>query len=205
MVDLRLATLTVVNKADRVGRDEPMLWTMFIELSIATLNSHQFVVKTDPLAGKLPKAGKGDTVNIPASVGRYQRTEGGIFLVGAIAAAFENDLRTKKQIQDGHAAGAATLNQAILDHFAAHGFVKPDDMQQAAIGARVAKEVRAAVIAAHGGLVALFGGTGLGSDKVFFELFADKLEAPITLNFNAKKDRATYRVNGTLAFERPAP
>ena len=202
MVELRLATLTVVNKADRLGRDEPMLWTMFIELSLATLNSHQFVVTTDPLAGKLPKAGKGDTVNIPASVGRYRRTAGGIFLVGVIAAAFENDLRTAKQIKDGYAAGAASLNQAILDHFAAHGFVKPDEMQQAAIGTRVAKEVKAAVIAAHGGLVALLGGTGLGSDKKFVELIADNIDQSLTLNFNAKKDRATYRVNGTLSFAR---
>ena len=181
-----------------------MLWTMFIELSKVTLNSHQFVVTTDPLAGKLPKAGKGDTVTIPASVGRYYRPDGGIFMVGAIGAAFENDLRTKQQIKDGYAAGAAALNKPNPDHFAEHGFVKPAELQQAAMGTRVAGEVRAAVIAAHGGLVALLGGTGLGSDKVFFDLFEAKLDAPITLNFNAKKDRATYRVKGTLAFVRPA-
>ena len=203
MVDLRLTTLTVVNKADRLGRDEPMLWTMFLELSLTTLNSHQFVVTTDPLAGKLPKAGKGDTVTIPASVGRYQRSAGGIFLVGVIAAAFENDLRTAQQIKDGYAAGAAELNQAILDHFAAHGFVKPDDMQQKAIGDRVAAEVKATVIAAHGGLVALLGGTALGSDKKFYELTGASLNESLTLNFAAKKDRAVYRVSGSLNFVKP--
>jgi hypothetical protein len=202
VVDLRLETLTVVDKADRLGRDEPMLWTMFVELSLDTLNSHQFVVTTDPLAGKLGKAGKGDTVSIPAAAGRYHRTTGGIFLIGVIAAAFENDLRTKKQIKDGYAAGAAELNQAILDHFATHGFVKPDEMQQAAMGARVAAQVKQAVIAANGLILARLGGTGLGSDNEFIELVGDKLDRALVLDFKAKKDRAVYRVNGKLSFVR---
>ena len=52
MLDLQAATLTVVKKADHIGRDEPMLWTMFIVLGLDTVNSQQFVVPTDPVAGK---------------------------------------------------------------------------------------------------------------------------------------------------------
>src|SRR6185436_19935969 len=106
MVDLRLSSLTVVKKADSVGRDEPMLWTMFIELSLDTLNSHQFVITTDPVVGKLGKAGKGDTLPIPAAVGRYHHDGGGVGLVGVAVAAFDNDLRTDAQIRAGYAAGA---------------------------------------------------------------------------------------------------
>src|SRR5574339_285295 len=112
MLDLRLATLTVVKKADLVGKDEPMLWTMFVELSPATIHSLQFVVTTDPLKGKLAKAGKGDTVNIPAAVGRIQRSED-VFFAGVACLAFDNDLRTNTQIKNGYTAGANALNQAI--------------------------------------------------------------------------------------------
>lgn len=52
MLDLQVATLTVVKKADHIGRGEPMLWTMFIVLGLDTINSQQFVVPTDPVAGK---------------------------------------------------------------------------------------------------------------------------------------------------------
>jgi hypothetical protein len=200
MVDLKLASLTVVKKADAIGKDEPMLWTMFVELSTATLNSHQFVVTTDPLKGKLPKTGKGDSVNIPASVGRCQRNTGGIFMLGVIAVAFDNDLRTNKQIKDGYAAGAAALNQAILDHFATAGFVEPNAMQEAAMATRVSDAVRQAVIAAHGKLVAALGGKSLGSDKYFRKLLENSIDEPVTLNFNAKKDRAIYRVDGHMKF-----
>ena len=206
MIDLKLSTLTVVNKADRLGRDEPMLWTYFIELSVATLNSHQFVVVTDPLKGKLKKAGKGDTVSIPAAVGRYHRTTGRIFAVGVIAAAFDNDLRTQKQIKDGYAAGAKALNDAILNHFATSGFADPTPEQEEAMGEQIGAAVRRAVIDAHGGLVALLllgGGKSLGSDKYFRKLFEDTIDEPVTLNFNAKKDRAIYKVNGSLKFVRP--
>jgi hypothetical protein len=205
MVDLKLATLTVVDKADRLGRDEPMLWTMFIELSVATLNSHQFVVVTDPLKSKLKKAGKGDTVTIPASVGRYHRTSGRIFAVGVIAAAFDNDLRTQKQIKDGYAAGAKALNQAILDHFRTAGFADPTDAQEEAMGKKVSDAVRQAVIDAHklGGLVAFVGGgKSLGSDKYFRKLYEDTISENVVLRFNAKKDRALYRVDGKLTFTR---
>ena len=77
MVDLRLATLTVVNKADRLGRDEPMLWTMFIVLSVETIGSRQFVVRTDPVKGRLAKAGKA-----PAAM--INRESEAIVAVGAI-------------------------------------------------------------------------------------------------------------------------
>lgn len=94
-----------------------MLWTMFVVLSLETINSRQFVATTDPLAGKLGKAGKGDTVPIPAPVGRYQTSAGGIGLAGVVVIGFDNDLRSKPQIRDGYAAAARALNQAIIDHF----------------------------------------------------------------------------------------
>jgi len=58
------------------------------------------------------------------------------------------------------------------------------------------------VIAAHGGLVALLGGKGLGSDKYFRKLFEDTFGEPARLNFNAKKDKAVYQVNGTMKLVR---
>jgi hypothetical protein len=202
MLDLKLTTLTVVKRADLVGRDEPMLWTMFIELSIATLNSHVFVLRTDPLKGKLAKAGKGDTVNIPASVGRFQRDSAGLFMVGVVMIAFDNDLRTSKQIRDGYAAGADALNQAILDHFAEFGFADISPKEMAQIQSRIATAVKNAFVA-NSAILTLLGGKPVGGDSYTRKLDANTINENISKRLRAKNDRAIYDVKGSLAFQRP--
>ena len=129
-LDLDLNELTVIKRADIVGRDEVMLWVMFIELSLDTVNSRQFVHRTDPLAGKLGKAGKGDSLDIPASIGRFHNENGGIGMIGVAVIAFDNDLRSKNQIRDGYEAGATALNQAIIDHFPEFGFAPVSDEER---------------------------------------------------------------------------
>jgi hypothetical protein len=194
-----MSTLTVVKKADAVGRDEPMLWTMFVELSLATLNSHQFVITTDPVASKLAKAGKGDTVNIPAGVGRFQRDGGGIFMAGVVVIGFDNDLRTNNQIRDGYAAGAAALNQAILDHFPQHGAGPIDDAERDEIQGKVKQAVKNAFLA-DSVLLTVFGGKPLGGGTYVRNLDANSINEAVSLTLRAKNDRAIYRVDGRLTF-----
>lgn len=196
MVDLHLATLTVVKKADHIGKDEPMLWTMFVEISLDTINSRQFIVTTDPLKGKLGKAGKGDTVNIPASVGRFQR-EKGVGFVGVAALAFDNDLRTNTQIKNGYAAGAAALNQAIIDHFPKFGLAKIQPAEQKEINAKVRKAILDAFLE-RSAILTLLGGKPLGGASFTKTLTDPSIDEPVVLTFRAKNDRAIYRVEGTL-------
>lgn len=196
MIDFHLKTLTVVKKADLAGRDEPMLWVMFIEVSLDTLNSHQFVIKTDPLKGKLGKAGKGDTLNIPASVGRYQKP-GKAGLIAVAALAFDNDLRTNTQIKNGYNAGAAALNQAILDHFPIYGAAPIGADEQAAINAKVRKAIVDAFVE-RSAIRTLLGGTPLGGATLTKMLTSPSVDEPVELTFRAKNDRAIYRVEGTL-------
>jgi hypothetical protein len=198
MVDLHLATLTVVKKADNIGKDEPMLWTLFVEVSLATIASRQFVVTTDPLKGKLAKAGKNDTVNIPTSVGRFQRGAG-VFFTGVAALAFDNDLRTNTQIKNGYTAGAQALNQAIIDHFPKYGVTQIGDAEQAEINAKVRQAILDAFL--EGGVVrTLLGGKPLGGATFTRMLTEPSLDEPVELTFRAKKDRAIYRVEGTFKF-----
>jgi hypothetical protein len=197
MVDLRLSSLTVVKKADNVGRDEPMLWTMFIELSLDTLNSHQFVITTDPVVGKLGKAGKGDTLSIPAAVGRYHHDGGGVGLVGVAVAAFDNDLRTDAQIHAGYAAGAAALNQAIVDHFPVYGFAEVGDAEKADIQAKMRQAILAAFVAESVART-LLGGKALGGATYTKTVTGPNLDEPFTLSLHAKNDRAIYTVAGRL-------
>lgn len=200
MVNLELSTLTVVKRADLVGRDEPMVWTMFIELGIATLNSHQFVVKTDPIAGKLAKAGKGDTINIPASVGRYHRDGGGIFFVGAGVIAFDNDLRTDAQIRNGYNAGAAALNQAILDHFATKGFAPIDGAEQAEINTKISAAITEAFLE-ESTFRTLFGGKAVGGGTFTREQASAAINENISLTLKPKNERAIYGVKGKMQFQ----
>ena len=200
MVDLHLATLTVVKKADNIGKDEPMLWTMFVEISLETINTHQFVVTTDPLKGKLGKAGKGQTVNIPASVGRFQRGEG-VGFVGVLALAFDNDLRTNTQIKNGYAAGAAALNQAILDHFPKHGLAKIQPEEQREINAKIRQAILGAFLE-RSAILTLFGGKPLGGATFTKTLTDPSIDEPLELTFRAKNDRAIYRVEGRFKFQR---
>jgi hypothetical protein len=200
-LDLNLTKLTVVKRADIVGRDEVMLWTMFIELSLNTINSRQFVHKTDPLAGKLGKAGKGDSIIIPASVGRFHNANGGIGMIGVAVIAFDNDLRSKKQIKDGYDAGSAALNQAIIDHFPKFGFAEVSDEERAEIEGKVRAAIKAAVLA-DSWFLTLTGGKPVGGGAFTKELVADSIDEPFSLDCRAKKDRAIYHVDGRLKFVR---
>lgn len=203
MIDLRLNGLTVVKKADHVGRDEPMVWTMFIELSLDTINSRQFVIKTDPVAGKLAKAGKGDRVTIPAAVGRWHTEKTGIGMAGVAVIGFDNDLRSTSQIRSGYNAGAAALNQAIIDHFPKHGFAPVEAAEQAEIETRIRNAVKEAFLA-DSVLLTLFGGKPLGGDSYTRVLDENTIDEPITLTLRAKHDWAIYRVDGHLQFQRPS-
>ncbi len=200
MIDLRLATLTVVKKADQIGRDEPMVWTMFIELSLATINSRQFVIKTDPIAGKLAKAGKGDQVAIPAAVGRFQTNRSGIGMVAALVIGFDNDLRTVNQIRDGYAAGAAALNQAIIDHFPAHGLAPIEATEQAEIQAKIGNAIKNAFLD-NSVLLTLFGGKAIGGGSFSRTLTGGTIDEAISLTLRAKNDRAIYRIDGRFKFQ----
>lgn len=195
-----LASLTVVKKADLAGRDEPMLWTMFVELSPATLQSLQFVVTTDPLKGKLAKAGKGDTVNIPAAVGRFQRSDK-VFFAGAACLAFDNDLRTNTQIKNGYAAGAAALNQAIRDHFPKYGLTAIGPEEQKDISAKVRQAILDAFVE-RSAILTLLGGKPLGGATFTRMLTEPSLDEPVELTFRAKNDRAIYRVDGSFKFQK---
>ncbi len=201
MLDLRVATLTVVKKADHIGRDEPMLWTMFIVLSLDTINSHQFVVSTDPIAGKLGKAGKGDQVPVPAAVGHFHSNAPGIGMIGVATIAFDNDLRTNQQIRDGYAAGAAALNQAIVDHFPRHGFAPVEAAEQAEIQAKIRAAVKDAFLS-DSVLLTVFGGKPLGGDSFTRVLTEDTINQSFSLTMRAKHDWAIYRVDGQLQFQR---
>jgi hypothetical protein len=201
MLDLRFGTLTVVKKADALGRDEPMVWTLFIEISLDTLNSHQFVVTTDPLKGKLKKAGKGDTVNIPTAVGRLQRPAQGMLMAGAVVFTFDNDLRTNAQIRAGYDAAAKELNDAILDHFANFGFAQIGEAERVEIQARLRKAVLGAFLE-KSAVLTLVGGKAVGGAAYTRALAEPSIDEPIALTMRAKKDRAIYQVEGRLAFER---
>ena len=200
MVDLRLNTLTVVKRADLVGRDEPMVWTMFVTLSLPAINARQFVVTTNPVSGKLAKAGKGDTVNIPASVGRFHSDVTGIdrvLMVGLVLMAFDNDLRTNAQIRDGYKAGAAALNQAIIAHFPKHGLAQVQAPEQAEIQAKVRQAILDAVLE-HGVVLTLLGGKPLGGTSFTRILTQPNVDEPLKFDLHAKKDRAIYSVQGRL-------
>jgi hypothetical protein len=200
MVDLTLSTLTVVKRADLVGRDEPLLWTMFIVLSAETINSRQFVVKTDPVKGRLAKAGKGDTVAIPASIGRFH-SDATIGMVGVVTVAFDDDLRTNAQITAGYAAGATALNQAIIDHFPVYGFADVGAAEKAEIQAKVRDAVKAAFLD-QGVFIAVFGGKPLGGDSFTSALTGGSLNVNHTLTMKAKNDRAIYTVAAKLQFQK---
>jgi hypothetical protein len=201
MIDLRLNTLTVVKKADLAGRDEPMLWTLFVILSLETLNSHQFVVTTDPLKGKLAKAGKGDSVPIPAAVGRFQPAGQGVGLVGVVGIAFDNDLRTNAQIKSGYAAAAAALNQAILDHFPKYGFAEVGAAEEAEIAAKLTEAVKKAFFD-ESVWRTVVGGKPMGGTSYTRKLDAPKIDEPVTLVFESKNKRARYEVVGRLKAEK---
>ena len=196
MVDLRLNTLTVVKKADLVGRDEPMLWTMFIEISLEAVNSRQFVVTTDPIASKLGKAGKGDSLPIPASVGHFHR-ESGVGFVGVAVMGFDNDRRSDAQIRNGYAAGAAALNQAIVEHFPKHGVAQIEAAEQAEINAKVRQAIVGAFLETSV-IRTLFGGTPVGGGSFTKTLTNPSIDEAVTLTLHAKNDRAIYRVDGRL-------
>ncbi|MGQ0793205.1 MAG: hypothetical protein ACT4NX_03860 [Deltaproteobacteria bacterium] len=200
MVNLELRTLTVVKKAD-IARDEPRLWPMYIVLSLETINSREFVVTVDPLQGKLPKAGRGDAVAIPASVGRFQRDAGGIGMAGVFVLAFDNDLRSKNQIKDGYAAAAA-LNQAIIDHFPVYGFAPVGEEEEKEIGEKIRAAVKGAFLD-RSIFLTLAGGKPVGGEA-FTRIFVglDELDEPISMTLRAKKDRAIYRIDGRLQFSR---
>lgn len=202
MLDLRLDGLTVVKKADHVGRDEPMVWTMFIELSLDAVNRRQFVIKTDPVAGKLAKAGKGDKVTIPAAVGRWHTEKSGIGMVGVAVIGFDNDLRSNSQIRSGYNAGAGALNQAIIDHFPAHGLAPVEAAEQAEIESKIRTAITDAFLA-DSIFLTLFGGKPVGGGSYTRTLDADVIDDPITLTLRAKHDWAIYRVDGRLRFQRP--
>lgn len=201
MLDLKVATLTVVNKADHIGRDEPMLWTMFIVLSLDTINSRQFVVRTDPVAGKLGKVGKGDQAPVPAAVGHFQSSAAGIGMIGVATIAFDNDLRTNQQIRDGYAAGATALNQAIIDHFPRHGLAPVEAAEQAEIQAKIREAVKKAFLA-DSVFLTLFGGKPLGGDSFTRVLTENSISQSFSLTLRAKHDWAVYRVDGHLQFQR---
>jgi hypothetical protein len=201
MVDLQIASLTVVKKADLVGRDEPLLWTMFIELSLDTIGSLQFVKTTDPVAGKLAKAGKGDTVTVPAAVGRFHRDASGIFMVGVAVVAFDNDLRSDRQIRDGYAAGAAALNQGIRDHFPKHGLAPIEAAEKAEIQDSIREAIKAAFL--HDSVIlSIFGGKPLGGGSYTRTLGEDHIDEAVSLSLHAKNDKAIYQIDGRLQFQR---
>ena len=204
VLDLNLNKLTVVKKADTIGRDEVMLWPMFIELSLNTVNSQQFVHKRDPLAGKLGKVGKGDSVIVPASIGSFHNENGGIGMIGVAVIAFDNDLRSKNQIKDGYDAAAAALNQAIIDHFPKFGFAEVSDEEREEIETKVREAIKAAFLA-DSWFLTLTGGKPVGGDAFTQELFEDSIDEPFSLDCRAKKDRAIYRVDGRLRFTRTEP
>lgn len=201
MIDLQLATLTVVKKADHIGRDEPMVWTMFVELSLATISSRQFVIKTDPIAGKLAKAGKGDKVTIPATVGRFQTNRSGIGLIGVLVIGFDNDLRTNNQIRDGYAAGAAALNQAIIDHFPAHGLAPIEAAEQAEIQSKIGNAIKNAFLD-DSILLTLLGGKPVGGGSFSRTLAGGTIDEAVSLTLRAKNDRAIYRIDGRFKFQK---
>jgi predicted secreted protein len=202
MIDLQLSSLTVVKKADHIGRDEPMVWTMFIELSLDAVNRRQFVRKTDPVAGKLAKAGKGDRVTIPAAVGRWRTEESGIGMVGVAVIGFDNDLRSNNQIRSGYNAGAAALNQAIIDHFPKHGLAPVEAAEQAEIETKIRNAVKEAFLA-DSVVLTIFGGKPLGGGSYTRVLDENTIDEPVTLTLRAKHDWAIYRIDGRLQFQRP--
>lgn len=203
-LDLKIDKLTIVKKAD-LGRDEPMLWTIFIVLSLDTVNSQQFVVLTDPLKGKLARAGKGDTVSVPASIGHFHNENGRIAMIGVLTAAFDNDLRTKKQIQDGYAAAAATLNQAILDHFPKFGFAPVGKEEEEEIQDKIIEAIKQAFLD-RSWFLTLFGGKGVGGATFTRTLIEDEIDEKFSLTMKPEKnDRAIYRADGSIKFSRVSP
>lgn len=206
MLNISLDTLTVVRKSDRVGRDEPLLWTLFIEVSGATLNSHQFVVKTDPLAGKLAKAGEGDKVLIPPKAGRYTTRKDQLFLITALAIAFDNDRRSDQQILAGYAAAAAALNQGLIEQVV--NILDEDTRQQAFddIAEKITEAVTEAFL--ENGIVrAALGGEPVGSAYFVRGLLADQIDEPIQLAITRDADDPRlpfYKVQGRLRYRKPA-
>lgn len=201
--DVSLSKLTVVKKADLVGRDEPMLWTMFVELSLATIASLEFVKRTDPVKGKLARTGKGESANIPATVGHYHNDASGIFMGGVAVLCFDNDLRTQKQIRDGYAAGATALNKGIRDHFPKFGFAEMTDEEKEDIADATADAITAAFVA-DSAVFTLFGGKAVGGQTITRTFDVDHIDETFSLTCKPKKnDRAIYRVDGRLRFDRP--
>ena len=205
MLDLKVATLTVVKKADHIGRDEPMLWTMFIAFGLGPVNENpthpQYVITTDPVAGKLGKAGKGDRVNVPAAVGHFHDDKGGILLAGVLVVAFDNDLRTEHQIRDGYAAAAAKLNQAIIDHFPKYGVDPVGKDEKREIQGKIRTAIKEAFLA-DSVILTVFGGKPIGGDSFTLALAEDHIDESFSLTLNAKHDWAIYRVDGRLQFDR---
>jgi hypothetical protein len=103
-------------KSHHVGRDEPMLWTMFIELMPQHRQQPAVCHQDRSLAGKLGKVGKGDAVPSTGLIATFTMKTWHR-MIGVAVIAFDNDLRSKNQIKDGYDAAAAALNQAIVDHF----------------------------------------------------------------------------------------
>jgi len=203
MLDVNVSSLTVVKRADLIGRDEPMIWTMFVELSFATIASLQFVIRTDPVAGKLAKAKKGDTVTVPASVGHYHNEAEGIFMGGVAVLASDNDLRSKNQIRDGYSAAAEALNKGIRDHFPKFGFVEMTDQEKEDISDAMKAAIRKAFFG-RSIFLTLAGGKPVGGGTITRELVEDTIDEPFAITCKPEKnDRAIYRVDGRLQFERP--
>lgn len=199
LLDIRLSTLTCEKRADLVGKDEPNLWVYGIGIDSFSLNHHdQFVLRTDPTPGRIPKVKKGETVAIPDAVGHIRREADFVFFGGVLVIGFENDLRTAAMVRDAYKAAGDALNQAVLDQFRQPDFATITPEREAAIGEAVRDAIVKSFLASSVFLT-LVGGKSVGK-FILSERREGRAEVtvPIDEHLESKHGGTRWRVKGAL-------
>lgn len=199
LLDIRLDTLTCEKRADLVGKDEPNLWVFGLGVDTVSLSQHdQFVLRTDPTPGRIPKVRKGQTVAIPASVGHVHRETDFVFLAGVLVIGFENDLRTAAMVRQAYDAAADALNQQVVAQFQQPDFADLTPAREAAIGEAVRDAIVGSFVSSSIFLT-LVGAKALGNFMIT-ERRAGRPEVsiPIDQRLESKRGGTRYRIKGTL-------
>jgi hypothetical protein len=199
LLDIRLDTLTCEKRADLVGKDEPNLWVYGLGVDTVSLSHHdQFVLRTDPTPGKIPKVKKGQTVAIPAAVGHVRRETDLVFFGGLLVIGFENDLRTAAMVRQAYAAAGDALNQQVVAQFQQPDFADLTPAREAAIGAAVRDAIVGSFVSSSIFLT-LVGAKALGNFMIS-ERRAGRPEVSVPIDeiLESKRGGTRYRVRGTL-------
>jgi hypothetical protein len=120
-VSIRLDRFTVVNKRDELGKDDPYLWVIGLQIVPTRSNvaGLEFVQSRSPLPGNLGGGFKrGESRAVPAAIGHieYEVTPlFGALMFGVVVIAWEHDRTPAPTIQAAYNQTAAAIDQFIRD------------------------------------------------------------------------------------------